>query len=186
MIKPLRIGARKDRRYRPGDLEKIMSDRSIVKELGLPATEDGKMDLTQLKQFLWKSADILRGNIDSADYKKYIFGLLFFKRISDVWDEEYNKMLKKYGSEEIAKANYNHRFQVPKECRWEVVQKQARNIGQKLNKVFDKITTENSPKLDNIFDGIDFANTNMFPNETLQKLISHFSEYNFGNTYIQF
>ena len=52
-----------------------------------------KLTLPQLEQFLWKSADILRGKIDSSDYKKYIFGLLFYKRISDVWDEEYAKVM---------------------------------------------------------------------------------------------
>ena len=69
----------------PKILERIANDKSIVKDLGIPATdEEGKMNLTQLKQFLWKSADILRGKIDSSDYKKYIFGLLFYKRISDM------------------------------------------------------------------------------------------------------
>ena len=55
--------------------------------------DEGKMNLAQLKQFLWRSADILRGKIDSSDYKKYIFGLLFYKRISDIWDEEYKRVL---------------------------------------------------------------------------------------------
>jgi len=184
LITPLRVGTRGDRKYRPEDLEKIMGDMSIVKDLGMPEAEDGKMNLTQLKQFLWKSADILRGKIDSADYKKYIFGLLFYKRISDVWDEEYEKVLAEFGDTEIARADYNHRFQVPKDCRWEVVQNEAQNIGQKLNEIFDKLTNANSPKLDKIFDDLDFANKDKFPNETLQRLINHFSKYSFGDTYI--
>ena len=184
LITPLRVGTRGDRKYRPEDLEKIMSDKSIVKDLGMPEADDGKMNLTQLKQFLWKSADILRGKIDSADYKKYIFGLLFYKRISDVWDEEYEKVLAEFGDTEIARADYNHRFQVPKDCRWEVVQNEAQNIGQKLNEIFDKLTNANSPKLDKIFDDLDFANKDKFPNETLQRLISHFSKYSFGDNYI--
>ncbi len=185
LITPLRIGARGDRRYRHEDLEKIMGDMSLVKDLGLPKTgEDDKMSLTQLKQFLWKSADILRGKIDSSDYKKYIFGLLFYKRISDVWDEEYKTILNEYHDEEIAKADHNHRFQVPKDCRWEAVEKQAEGIGQRLNEVFDKLAQANSPKLDKIFEDLDFANKDKFPNETLQKLINNFSQYNFGNNYI--
>lgn len=184
LIAPLRVGTRGDRKYRPEDLEKIMGDVSIVKDLGLPETDDGKMNLTQLKQFLWKSADILRGKIDSADYKKYIFGLLFYKRISDIWDEEYEKVLAEFGDAEIARADYNHRFQVPKDCRWETAQNEAQNIGLKLNEIFDKLTNANSPKLDKIFDDLDFANKDKFPNETLQRLINHFSKYNFGNTYI--
>ncbi|HWA32310.1 MAG TPA: type I restriction-modification system subunit M [Candidatus Paceibacterota bacterium] len=185
IVKPLKIGSRGDRKYRPEDIERIANDKSIVKNLGVPLTdEEGKMNLTQLKQFLWKSADILRGKIDSADYKKYIFGLLFYKRISDVWDEEYKKVLEEYHDEEIARADHNHKFQVPKDCRWSVIQKEATGIGQKLNEIFEKLTTANSPKLDKIFDDLDFANKDKFPNETLQKLINHFSEHNFGDNYI--
>jgi len=185
IISPLRVGPRQDRKYRPEDIEQIAGDKSIVKDLGSPTTNDeGKMNLTQLKQFLWKSADILRGKIDSSDYKKYIFGLLFYKHISDVWDEEYKKMLEEYHDTEIARADHNHRFQVPKDCRFEMVQKQADGIGKKLNEIFDKLTNANSPKLDKIFDDLDFANKDKFPNETLQKLINNFSQHNFGDNYI--
>jgi type I restriction enzyme M protein len=169
---PLRVGPRKDRKYRPQDIE------AIVDKMG------SKLTLPQLESFLWKSADILRGKIDSSDYKKYIFGLLFYKRMSDVWDEEFNSVMKEYNDEDIARADYNHRFQVPKDCRWEKITEQAENIGQKLNDIFDKLANANSPKLDKIFDDLDFANKDRFPNETIQKLINHFSQYNFGNTYI--
>ena len=169
---PLRAGKRGDRKYRPQDIE------AIVDKMG------SKLTLPQLEAFLWKSADILRGKIDSSDYKKYIFGLLFYKRMSDVWDEEYNAVMTEYGDEDIARADYNHRFQVPKDCRWEKITEQAENIGQKLNDIFDKLANANSPKLDKIFDDLDFANKDRFPNETLQRLINHFSQYNFGNTYI--
>lgn len=185
LITPLRVGPRKDRKYKPEDIERIANDKSIVKDLGAPLIDDeGKMNLTQLKQFLWKSADILRGKIDSSDYKKYIFGLLFYKRISDVWNEEYRKILEEYHDEEIARADHNHRFQVSKDCRWEVIQEQAEGIGQKLNEIFDKLANVNSPKLDKIFDDLDFANKDKFPNETLQRLINHFSRHNFGDNYI--
>lgn len=185
LITPLRVGPRKDRKYKPEDIERIANDKSIVKSFDPSLTDDtGKMNLTQLKQFLWRSADILRGKIDSSDYKKYIFGLLFYKRISDVWDEEYKKVLEEYHDEEVARSDHNHRFQVPKDCRWDVIQKQAEGIGHKLNEIFDKLTNANSPKLDKIFDDLDFANKDKFPNETLQRLINHFSQHNFGDTYI--
>lgn len=169
---PLRVGPRKDRKYRPQDIE------AIVDKMG------SKLTLPQLESFLWKSADILRGKIDSSDYKKYIFGLLFYKRMSDVWDEEFNAVMKEYSDEDIARADYNHRFQVPKDCRWEKITQQAESIGQKLNDIFEKLANANSPKLDKIFEDLDFANKDRFPNETLQRLINHFSQYNFGNTYI--
>lgn len=169
---PLRVGPRKDRKYRPQDIE------AIIDKMG------SKLTLPQLESFLWKSADILRGKIDSSDYKKYIFGLLFYKRMSDVWEEEYKKVMEEYKDKAIAVADYNHRFQVPKDCKWEIVSSEATNIGERLNKIFDKLATANSPKLDKIFEDLDFANKDRFPNETLQKLINHFSQYNFGNTYI--
>jgi type I restriction enzyme M protein len=185
IITPLRVGPRKDRKYRSADIEKIASDKSIVREFEAPSTdEEGRMNLTQLKQFLWRSADILRGKIDSSDYKKYIFGLLFYKRISDVWDEEYRKVLDEFHDEEIARADYNHRFQVPQDCQWSELQGQAESIGKRLNEIFDKLTNANSPRLDKIFDDLDFANKDKFPNETLQRLINHFSQHSFGDSYI--
>ncbi|MBU1129793.1 type I restriction-modification system subunit M [Patescibacteria group bacterium] len=172
ILVPLRVGPRKDRKYRKADIE------TIVAKMG------SKLTLSQLEQFLWKSADILRGKIDSSDYKKYIFGLLFYKRISDVWDEEYKKVLDEYNDPTLARADYNHRFQVPNDCKWPVIAQTSQGIGQKLNDIFDKITNVNSPKLDKIFDDLDFANKDRFPNETLQKLINHFSQYNFASNYI--
>lgn len=171
-ITPMRVGSRQDRKYRKQDIQ-ALADEMV-----------SKLTLAQLEQFLWKSADILRGKIDSSDYKKYIFGLLFYKRISDVWDEEYAKVMLEYKDNTLAEADYNHRFQVPKDCRWEVITQTSENIGQKLNDIFDKITNVNSPKLDKIFDDLDFANKDRFPNETIQRLINHFSQYNFGSTYI--
>lgn len=171
-LTPLRVGPRQDRKYRKEDIQ------TLIDEMG------SKLTLPQLEQFLWKSADILRGKIDSSDYKKYIFGLLFYKRISDVWDEEYKKVMDEYEDQTLAGADYNHRFQVPKDCKWEVLTQTSENIGQKLNDIFDKITNVNSPKLDKIFDDLDFANKDRFPNETIQRLVNHFSQYNFGSTYI--
>jgi type I restriction enzyme M protein len=186
LVVPDRVGPRGDRVYTDEHIA-IIVDKKLaqsVSSLGSTASIDtDKMSLAQLKTFLWKSADILRGKIDSSDYKKYIFGLLFYKRMSDVWQEEYDKALAEYHDDEIAKADYNHRFQVPEDARWEVVQNTATDIGLKLNEVFDKITNANSPKLDKIFDDLDFANSDRFPNETLQELINHFSRHRFGENY---
>src|SRR3989344_9411783 len=156
ILVPLRVGKRQDRRYRPEDIE------AITHKMG------SKLTLQQLEQFLWKRADILRGQVDIGDYKKYIFGLLFYKRISDIWDEEYNAIMTEFNDKALATADYNHRFQVPKDCRWSIIAEQAESIGQKLNEIFDKLTNANSPKLDKIFDDLDFANKDKFPNEVLQ------------------
>lgn len=172
VLVPLRVGARQDRKYRKQDIQ------TLIEKAG------SKLTLAQLEQFLWKSADILRGKIDSSDYKKYIFGLLFYKRISDVWDEEYKKVMDEYSNPALAEADYNHRFQVPRDCKWTAIENTSEGIGKRLNEIFDKLANVNSPKLDRIFDDLDFANKDRFPNETLQKLLNHFSQYNFGSNYI--
>lgn len=186
LVVPDRVGPRGDRVYTDEHIALIIDKKlaqSVTALSGVTNVDTDKMTLAQLKTFLWKSADILRGKIDSSDYKKYIFGLLFYKRMSDVWQEEYDKSISEYHDEDIAKADYNHRFQIPEDARWEVVQKTATDIGLKLNEVFDKITNANSPKLDKIFDDLDFANSDRFPNETLQDLVNHFSKHKFGENY---
>ena len=74
-----------------------------------------QIDLSQLEGHLWESANILRGPVDAADFKTYIFPLLFFKRICDVWDEEYDDMVADSGDEELAWFPESHRFQIPEE-----------------------------------------------------------------------
>ena len=177
MIKPLRVGTRGDRRYTEVMLLALISKTNKAN----PIEEFDKLDTKEkLGGFLWKSANILRGKIDSGDYKKYIFGLLFFKRISDVWEEEFEKIYKKYEDTEMASAEHNHRFDLPKSCLWKnVKEKPAGEMGIELNKIFNKIVNKNKTKLENVFNGIDFANSVMFPPEVLQKLINHFSKYSF-------
>lgn len=186
LVVPDRVGSRGDRVYTDDHVATIINKKLTQSVAALEDTtsvDTDKMDLTQLKTFLWKSADILRGKIDSSDYKKYIFGLLFYKRMNDVWQEEYDKAMEDYHDEAIAKADYTHRFQIPDDAHWNVIANTASDIGLKLNDIFDKITNANSPKLDKIFADLDFANTDRFPNETLQQLINHFSKHNFGETY---
>jgi len=78
------------------------------------------MTKKELEDYLWGAANILRGMIDAADFKQYIFPLLFFKRISDVWDEEYKTALEESNNDlDYALFQENHRFQIPKGCHWD-------------------------------------------------------------------
>src|SRR2546422_2308760 len=89
--------------------------------------------LNQLESHLWEAANILRGTVDAADFKTYVFPLLFFKRISDVHDEEYTAALEEaVGDEEYARFPQNYRFQVPEACHWRDVRAVMVNIGQAL------------------------------------------------------
>src|SRR5713101_6677895 len=75
--------------------------------------------LSQLESHLWEAANILRGPVDAADFKTYVFPLLFFRRLSDVHDEEYEAALaESAGDEEYALFPQNYRFQVPENCHW--------------------------------------------------------------------
>ena len=137
--------------------------------------------LNQLKSHLWESANLLRGKIDSSDFKHYIFGLLFYKRLSDTFDEEKEKLVVKMG-EKMAKQRdmYTH-FYLPNETSWSDVLSTSTNIGEKINDVFAKITLENSPKLDGILDRIDFNDKEVLPDATLSDLIQHFNKIPLAN-----
>ena len=89
------------------------------------------MRLNELESHLWESANILRGPVDAADFKTYVFPLLFFKRISDVHDEEYAAALaESSGDEEYAQFPQNYRFQIPNDCHWKDVRAVPTNVGQ--------------------------------------------------------
>lgn len=87
---------------------------------------DQQMTFTDLCSHLWEAANILRGPVDAADFKTYIFPLLFFKRVSDVWDEEYEEHFAASGGDKAYSLfPENHRFQIPDGCHWEHVRKRA-------------------------------------------------------------
>src|SRR6188768_2303793 len=96
-----------------------------------------KITLSQLEQYLSKAAWILKGPVDASDFKVYIFPLLFFKRLSDVYDEEYQLALaESEGDAEYATLPEFHRFEIPKECHWNDVRETTTNIGQAIEKAF--------------------------------------------------
>ena len=103
------------------------------------------LSVAQLEQYLWSAADILRGSIDSSDYKTYIFGLLFLKRLSDRFEEEAEKLIAKGFSETVAWRDPDeHEFFVPDRARWGTIQKRATNIGETLNKAYVALEEQNS------------------------------------------
>jgi len=101
-----------------------------VAEHDLPA---GRLTTEQLERYLWSAADILRGQIDSGDYKGFIFAFLFLKRLSDRFEEEVEKLLAEGHSSQVAWEDHDeHEFFVPKRARWREIQKVARHLRDRL------------------------------------------------------
>lgn len=129
-----------------------------------------------LERYLWGAATLLRGVIDAGDYKQYIFPLLFYKRICDVYDEEYQKALKESGGDkEYAKFAENHRFQVPKGAHWHDVRQVTVNVGDALQKALRRIENANEAKLFGIFGDASWTNKERLSDEILTNLLEHFS-----------
>ena len=139
-----------------------------------------KLTLQQLESHLWGAADILRGKIDSSDYKHYIFGLLFYKRLCDVWEEEYEERLKEYGNAELAADPDEHRFPIPEGAFWKDVREHTTNIGEHLNTAFHAIEDADL-RLKGIFQDVDFNNKERFPDVVLEMLLQHFDRYRLRN-----
>ena len=144
------------------------------------------IDLSQLETHLWEAANILRGPVDAADFKTYVFPLLFFKRISDVYDEEYASALAESGGdEEYALFPQNYCFQIPERCHWNDVRVITVNIGQALQKAMRGIETANPETLYGIFGDAAWSNKDRLPDSLLRDLIEHFSSIELGNAAAQ-
>jgi type I restriction enzyme M protein len=147
---------------------------------------NGTTILSQLESHLWEAANILRGPVDAADFKTYIFPLLFFKRISDVHDEEYAAALAESGGdEEYAVFPQNYRFQVPEGCHWDDVRVVTSNVGQALQKAMRGIEKSNPETLYGIFGDAGWTNKERLPDSLLRDLLEHFSRINLGNDAIE-
>lgn len=160
-------------------------------QLSFSATGDGQqgaalsigIPLSQLESHLWEAANILRGPVDAADFKTYIFPLLFFKRVSDVYDEEYQRALaESNGDVEYAAFAEHHRFQIPEGCHWNDVREKTTNVGQGLQHSLREIERANDQTLYGIFGDAQWTNKERLSDELLCDLIEHFSRLPLANS----
>ena len=138
-----------------------------------------KLTLDELESHLWESANILRGSIDSQNYKNYIFGLLFLKRINDVFVEKQEEIIEDHG--EVFKDDKDfYTVFVPEKALWANIKEQTRDIGAEINKAFEELEQEN-PFLEGVLTPIDFNDKDRLPDSLLEKLIQHYSEIDLSN-----
>jgi len=135
------------------------------------------MTQKQLEEYLWGAANILRGMIDAADFKQYIFPLLFFKRISDVWDEEFQIALDESGDDmTYAEFRENHWFDIPSGCHWKNIRSKSIDVGKHLQNALRKIENANFEQLHDVFGDAQWTNKKRMSDEKMIDLIEHFSK----------
>jgi type I restriction enzyme M protein len=129
----------------------------------------------EVEKYLWGAATLLRGVIDAGEYKSVIFPLMFFKRLSDVYDEESKKAIEKYGDKDAANFKENHLFQIPPNAHWKDVRKITVNVGQAIREALREIERENPKELSGIFGDTNWTNKDRLSDRILIDLIEHFS-----------
>ena len=130
---------------------------------------------SDLESRLWAAANSLRGPVDAADFKAYIFPLLFFKRICDAWDEEHAQALVDYGEQldDEIEADY-HRFVVPDGCHWAELRRLTENVGVGLQRMLQRIEQANPDTLAGVFGDVQWGNKEKLPEVALLNLIEAF------------
>lgn len=138
-----------------------------------------KLLLNDIEHHLWEAAHIITGPIDASDYKTYIFPILFFKRVCDVYDEEYEEAMEFYSDEDMANSSEQHRIEVPKGCHWKNVITCTKEVGKALKAAFLGIEKANE-RLYGIFGDAPWTNKERLPDHLLLQLLNHFNKISIG------
>lgn len=164
-----------------GKKSNVAPGPAIIEAVDLASGE--MLTIERLERYLWSAADILRGSIDSSDYKGFIFGFLFLKRLSDRFGEE-TEALRGVPNTNPEDPD-EHDFFVPKRARWPEIQKAATGVGEVLNKAAAALEEAN-PKLEGVLAGINFNDERKLGDSknrdvVLGKLVQHFAKLDLRN-----
>ena len=129
----------------------------------------------ELNSYLWNAAVLLRTHIDAGAYKQYIFPLLFFKRLSDVYDEECEEILAAFGDEDALGLEENHKFMIPAGAHWSDVRNASADVGKAIVAAFRAIEAANHERLSGIFGDAAWTNKKRLPDALLKDILEHFS-----------
>lgn len=171
-----------------GDRKTMMqsSVETAEKELSDSIPTNEETTSQQLFNHLFEACNILRGPINQDEYKSYVTPILFFKRISDVYDEETQYALEASGGdEEYASFPENHSFDIPDGCHWQDVREASENVGVAIVRAMNGIERANPDTLSGVFSSFDDANwtdKTKLSDERLKNLIEHMSKIRVGNT----
>ena len=130
-----------------------------------------------IESWLWEAATILRGPVDPANLRDFVFPLLFLKRLSDTWDEEQQKAVEAFGPHIDADVAADfHTFRIPDGCHWADLRRAAENHGVLIQNIMQKIEEANPERLAEIFGNAPWADHNKMPPERLERVIDHLSQ----------
>jgi len=146
-----------------------------------PTNHEGHASVTitqqELESRLWGAANALRGPVDPADFKTYVFPMLFWKWISDTWVHEHDTALAKYGAEldDDIESDF-HRFEMPEGTLWSTTTTTVKNLGAEISKTFQRIEKANPRSLSGVFGDASWGNKERIPESALVELIKAFNK----------
>ena len=147
-------------------------------------SQDEVITSQQLFNHLYEACNKIYGKVAKESYKSYIIPLLFFKRISDMYDEEYQTALEESGNDEVYAMLAPHKFRIPEGCHWDDVRNATENIGMAIFKAMSGIESANKDQLLGIFDAFSDAtwtDKTRLPDATLRNLVEHMSKLKLGS-----